>query len=388
MSANGGRMEDFTEPVQAEPVVGEVVALRQFTVHADGVLRGLLYAQPTLDGINVARCYVRHPKPGHDVTAPSPGCRCGFYAYDYPQTWLPGTGGRVRAGSTRIVTAAVELSGRVIVCKRGLKAQKMRVIALTGWTEFNLTDDSAFPVADSDEQPSLVSLLRAHYPDVEFFATQKDMLEAHPLAPTTQAAREHADRPATLFSDRIVDWPAAPTPAWSQQRLTRFSRTTHVFLAAARTISVWSTLAVFLGPLAAAGALAAGHLAVSAWSYRWAAVRAATFAVFGYMGIRYFQPHSTLVDLGATTQAVTTSLILALITAWMVARIALNRRNSSQPVVVVAAPAPGLVRLPSAKPGMVAALVEGDGVRPPGITFGQYLPGLPPLNDVKEHNHG
>lgn len=148
----------FSALPNAEPVVGSVFALRAFDVNPIGVLRGLHYAQCVPDGINVAVCGT----PRSDHNAPQEGCTCGFYAYDRED----------QVYSNRYVgevTAIVELSGKIIVCERGVRAAHMRIVAIAPGRRAVNPDD-------------MMDRLRGNYPNAQFFDNVEAMKAAFPLS--------------------------------------------------------------------------------------------------------------------------------------------------------------------------------------------------------------
>lgn len=99
----------------AEPLVGEVVAVRLFEVADDGWLFSLTASsEPWQAGVNRAVCQAGT---AHDP--PSPACRCGFYAYFRPQ-WLRGRG----------VVGVVSIWGHAIVGSRGIRGKYARLEAV------------------------------------------------------------------------------------------------------------------------------------------------------------------------------------------------------------------------------------------------------------------
>lgn len=69
---------------------------------------------------NTARCLPSYNNGGHDDDAPSQGCACGFYCQlpEHPlDEWESHVRGRIRA------TGTVAMSGRIIKCELGYKAQ-------------------------------------------------------------------------------------------------------------------------------------------------------------------------------------------------------------------------------------------------------------------------
>ena len=100
-------------------------------------------------GLNLANCL--KSAPDHPMTqAPKRDCVCGFYATYRPEYLSLGTPG------------VIEVSGRVILGTRGVRAQKARIVALTGgnhrWTQG----------------------LRRNYSSIKWFDRVDDMLAAFP----------------------------------------------------------------------------------------------------------------------------------------------------------------------------------------------------------------
>lgn len=154
---------DFDEHSAADLVVGDVLAFRAFRIdRATETLGGLSYHQEIAPGVNVAQCAYHLNDARHSV--PHGGCTCGWYAYDEFRYW--GSGGS-QAGHHRPrpmrASGIVRLSGRVIICERGLKAENMEVIALT---------------VHSDDE----SLVRQMFPNVELFDDEGKMITAYPLS--------------------------------------------------------------------------------------------------------------------------------------------------------------------------------------------------------------
>lgn len=146
--------DEFTEKGPADPIVGDVLALRSFRFDQDSqTLGGLSYRQEVAPGVNLAQCGTVGELDGH--SAPHEGCTCGWYAYDEKRLWV----GPPRGA---LVSAIVRLSGRIIVCERGLKAEGMEVIAVAG-------------------EPLYADQISASLPDVEVFYDQETMLKKHPL---------------------------------------------------------------------------------------------------------------------------------------------------------------------------------------------------------------
>lgn len=147
----------------AEPLVGEVRALRTFRVEQSGLLLPLYSEQPWQDGTNTARC----PRDAH--TAPADGCDCGFYAYGTVQA-------AAHARPTRYVQAVVSCWGGVVAGTQGVRAQHARVEAV--WLH---------PAAPG----WLRRRVAARYPTARLYDTVEQMLAAHPLSvlPSYDGAR-------------------------------------------------------------------------------------------------------------------------------------------------------------------------------------------------------
>lgn len=151
---------DFDERMSAEPVVGEVLALRSFLIDPDTwTLGGLTFHQEIAPGVNVAQCGLVEAD-GH--VAPEEGCLCGWYAYDEVRHWGGLAGGHPHKPVGLEVSAVVRLSGKIIVCERGLKAEGMEVVAVA-------------------TEPSNASFIHGVLPGVEVFWDEASMLKRYPL---------------------------------------------------------------------------------------------------------------------------------------------------------------------------------------------------------------
>lgn len=146
----------------AEPMVGEVTALRSFRVSDDGYLLPLTDAgsyEPMPSGTATARC-----GRGRSHVAPDPECTCGFYAYGN-RRWVQTEG--LYAWS-QLVLGAVHCSGRLVAGEKGVRAQQ---IALAGcYVNRHMPRD-------------VLGRLREHYPQVEFFTSRRALLAAYPETP-------------------------------------------------------------------------------------------------------------------------------------------------------------------------------------------------------------
>jgi uncharacterized protein DUF4191 len=198
-----------------EPLVGEIRAVRTFSIGPDGELRPLrefFGAPPWTAQVNTARCLPSDgsglPRPStpdklpHD--SPDPGCTCGFYAYGTP-------GAAEENSHARSVLAVVSCWGRVIAGTRGIRAQHARIDAI--WmSEYFIPAILAERVA-------------ARYPGVAVYADRDAMLAAHP--PTELDCYEDTSRDAMLAAHpptegagrkwwlkRAIIWLAATAALW------------------------------------------------------------------------------------------------------------------------------------------------------------------------------
>lgn len=178
---------DFDEHLPIDPIVGNVLALRAFRIDVSTqTLGGLSYHQEIVPGINVAQCAHHLDDDSHPV--PNNGCTCGWYAYDEVRHWGFG-GGQPNHSRPRPTRASgiVRLSGRVIVCNRGLKAENLEIVALT--------------VHPQDE-----STIEQLFPDVELFDDEAQMIKAYPLTrldrhdPASTVASRAVSKAATWFT--------------------------------------------------------------------------------------------------------------------------------------------------------------------------------------------
>lgn len=143
----------------AEPMVGEVTALRSFRLTDDGYLLPLTEAggyDPWPTTTSAAKC-----NRGKSHLAPDPDCTCGFYAYGN-RGWVQGNGQYLWS---QIILAAVHCSGRLVAGEKGLRAEKVRLVAC---------------YVNKHAPATVQERLREHYPDVEFHQSRKSLLTAHP----------------------------------------------------------------------------------------------------------------------------------------------------------------------------------------------------------------
>lgn len=99
----------------------DLYAVREFHVY-NGYLVGLSHPQAfAIDETNVAQCTKDHD------SVPDPKCTCGFYVYDNPKYWWTT---KPHALPDGVVKAVVRVSGKIVVCAKGLRAEELDIIAL------------------------------------------------------------------------------------------------------------------------------------------------------------------------------------------------------------------------------------------------------------------
>lgn len=176
---------DFDEHSPDSLLVGDVLALRAFRVDVSTqTLGGLSYHQEIVPGVNVAQCAYHLNDEEHQV--PQNGCTCGWYAYDEIRHWGFGSNQtEPRRPRPSHVSGIVRLSGRVIVCERGLKAQHLEIIALTA-------------------HPQDVALIGRLFPKVELFDDESEMIEAYPL--TRLDRRDPAAASSRSLTAKVGEW--------------------------------------------------------------------------------------------------------------------------------------------------------------------------------------
>lgn len=175
----------------AEPLVGEVTALRSFRLTDDGHLLPLTDAggyEPWPTTTSSAKC-----NRGRSHSAPDPECSCGFYAYGN-RAWVQGNGQYLWS---QVILAAVHCSGRLVAGEKGLRAEKVRLVAC---------------YVNKHAPAEVQEKLREHYPDVEFHHSRKSLLAAHPETPlsTYIAPPRQSFRPGIPVLQMLLGFFAIP----------------------------------------------------------------------------------------------------------------------------------------------------------------------------------
>lgn len=182
-------LNDFTENSVDEYHVGrDLFAFRAFRIGGEPqTLTGLTFRQELAPEVNVAQCpFVDEDDEESEHFAPAMGCSCGWYAYDERRHWQKGTTtSRHGKPIPGWATGVVRLSGRIIVCERGLKAEYMEVVALA--------------VHPMDE-----FFVRSEFPDVKVFSDERKMLKQYPLE---RLPREKEDEMGGSAGDLTVARP-------------------------------------------------------------------------------------------------------------------------------------------------------------------------------------
>lgn len=156
---------NFTAIETVEPVVADTLAVREFVLN-DGLLEGLSFKQPIVSGINEAQCGAPY---GEEHEVPCVDHLCGFYAYDDPD----------KRYSSKLanysITAIVRLSGKVLVCESGLRAERLEIVAISG----------SEAVISLQERKDLED-----YYNVPVFKTRKEMLQKYTVTPIDRTVKK------------------------------------------------------------------------------------------------------------------------------------------------------------------------------------------------------
>lgn len=136
-------------------------------------------------GVNVAVCMSGGAASPDRHTSPDPGCMCGFYAYlnpDVPDARPPANG--FTRSPLAYVQGVVALSGRRFVGTQGLRAERLRIMALGGMPtpgpniERSKYEDAALIARHAG---AIRDRMSEKYPDVPYFDTVEAMLRTFPL---------------------------------------------------------------------------------------------------------------------------------------------------------------------------------------------------------------
>ena len=164
-------------------MVGYIRGARAFHVTDDGVLTGVTYRAPWVDGENTARCLQnapwvehsrgtitdpdqypnlndRHPDTGRWVH-PMQGCTCGLWSYwaGVPNTYW--------TGDTRVY-GVIQGYGQTRRGTRGARTAKARILGLH------------IPPGNSTMAGVLRDLIVSNYPSVDVYPSVEELLAVHP----------------------------------------------------------------------------------------------------------------------------------------------------------------------------------------------------------------
>jgi hypothetical protein len=146
-------------------VPGTLRVFRSWFVNADGWLEAMNFPAVWGPGLNVAHC-MGSGGVGRNVTpmsrVPDPACTCGFYGTYKPPSFISPL-------HLNAIHGVVQVSGRVILGTKGVRAQKARIVAVVA------LESSLFYV-----DPQRVALTRQHYPDVKWFNSLLEIVQAFP----------------------------------------------------------------------------------------------------------------------------------------------------------------------------------------------------------------
>lgn len=166
----------------AEPMVGEVTALRSFRITDDGYLLPLSEVgghKPWPTSTSSAKC-----GQGQSHLSPDPECTCGFYAYGH-RAWVEQSG---LYSWSRVVLAAVHCSGRLVAGEKGVRAEKMRMVAC---------------YVNRFAPEHVMERLRENYPEVHFYTSRKALLKEHPETHLSTYLRKPKGMPALAWTSIV-----------------------------------------------------------------------------------------------------------------------------------------------------------------------------------------
>ena len=162
---------DF-EVFSNEPIVDDVYATRVFKLNNDGSLESAVKGQIFINGINKAVCTPLERKRRHYADdVPNDKCSCGFYVYDNKNIWWG-----ANDFDDLIVKAVVRISGKVLLCNRGLRAEKLEIVALT--------------IPDYVDE-KIIAKLTNNYRNVRTFSNHVNMLNAYEVKQFERETREY-----------------------------------------------------------------------------------------------------------------------------------------------------------------------------------------------------
>lgn len=167
---------------------------------------------------------------GHEVkphAAPDKDCQCGFYAsYDpatdfYPMwswglEWTRMTG-QAKRQNTVVVRAVCEVSGKVVMGRLGVRAEKIKILAIApDWSKHVLPESvetwggfhyhSDVGTTNEQETDTVLELTKliAHRYGAKHYDEPEDMHDDHPKADIEALGVDTTPRPSRDFRDMIT----------------------------------------------------------------------------------------------------------------------------------------------------------------------------------------
>jgi hypothetical protein len=152
-------------------------------------------------GVHEAECSKWPDEPHHNT--PKLDCTCGFYAsydpatdfYPYHEWFAPWTGDTEMTGAGYVVVkAAVEMSGRVVMGRLGVRAQKMKIAGLcVDWEKRHRARENDPVVPDSWIIDRVKAAAYAY--GAKLYGNREAMVEAHGVADVEALGVDTTPRP-------------------------------------------------------------------------------------------------------------------------------------------------------------------------------------------------
>lgn len=165
-------------------LVGAAYGIRHFRVHAlTGVLHGLTYRIPWVDGPNTAQCYNTSRGANRATLTPAmPGpedrshtmmkCGCGWWSYFTPEH-APYPDDLYGGGDTLSLAAVVRVWGRSVIGLDGVRSVYAQIVALVEPTGYQLKWATWGDITEK---------ISRQYPSVAWYPSIPAMVEAWPLS--------------------------------------------------------------------------------------------------------------------------------------------------------------------------------------------------------------
>lgn len=159
-------------------VPGTLRGYRSWRVTLDeGLLMAVNFDYTWQPGENHATCLDWPPTFQTEHQAPQLNCTCGFYACYSPAT--------TQWGQAIPFMGVVELSGRMVLGTRGVRAERARIVASL---------QPYWPARAAER-------IKDMYPDVKWFRNHEDMVEAFPPQDVSELIKEEEP---TVFAGLVI----------------------------------------------------------------------------------------------------------------------------------------------------------------------------------------